>query len=602
MLFPERMVRVEISIPKEHLYRAIEDIGRSGVLHIDRSEEKEFFHELQSRAAKLLNTLEGYIDTLGLEVAKRESVQRVDDYARFLSEAEKFLSQVAAPIESLANRRKELKESLASLKLAEEFSGALKSDIDVEQVVSKVEFAGVKALILASESVELFMLALKRYDPFIVYAPYSPGSVAMLLFYDRLDEAHMLNAIAKMEAKEIERENFTEKKRREVERLKSEVDSLYEKICGRYGKELLDLYSKIKRAIEIFAVRSALVKVGDRYFLYGWVPKKSAKSFADALKYLDISFTKAKEDAPVLLKTPKILKPFETLIKSFSYPKYNEINPTIPFSFAFIVMFGAMFGDVGHGIVLALVGFLVSRYYTKYEDLGRVYILAGMGSMLFGLFYGSFFGFHDIIPHLLFVPVENVNLSIMTGVAIGIFFITVGFLLNIYSLARRRELSALFLGEGGVLWLLIYWFAIGVAVKALIFEMPVIYELYILGAMFTLLLVLLLIKKREYSQTVLDALIQMFEQAVNTISFARLGAFALAHGALFLALFSIADILSKADTKGVGYWFIIVLGNCFIIVLEGVVVTIQTLRLEYYEFFKRFFRGGGKPYNPFILE
>ena len=153
-----------------------------------------------------------------------------------------------------------------------------------------------------------------------------------------------------------------------------------------------------------------------------------------------------------------------------------------------------------------------------------------------------------------------------------------------------------------MLWLLIYWFAIGIAVKALIFELPVKYELYLLGALVLVLLVILLVKKREYAQTLLDALIQMFEQAVNTVSFARLGAFALAHGALFLALFSIADILSKADSKGIGYWFIIVLGNCFIIVLEGVVVTIQTLRLEYYEFFKHFFKGGGTPYKPFRLE
>jgi len=150
--------------------------------------------------------------------------------------------------------------------------------------------------------------------------------------------------------------------------------------------------------------------------------------------------------------------------------------------------------------------------------------------------------------------------------------------------------------------LLIYWLAIGIMVKALVFELPVTVELSILGGVVLLLLALLLLRRKGIVETLLDTVIRVFEHAVNTVSFARLGAFALAHGVLFLALFSVADILAHADMKSPGYWFIIILGNCFIIVLEGVVVTIQTLRLEYYEFFKRFFKGGGVPYSPYRLE
>jgi V/A-type H+-transporting ATPase subunit I len=76
----------------------------------------------------------------------------------------------------------------------------------------------------------------------------------------------------------------------------------------------------------------------------------------------------------------------------------------------------------------------------------------------------------------------------------------------------------------------------------------------------------------------------------------RTGAFALAHAALFLAVFTIADMMSKT-----GYWITVILGNIFVIILEGVIVTIQTLRLEYYEFFKRFYEGGGYEYKPFEL-
>ena len=87
----------------------------------------------------------------------------------------------------------------------------------------------------------------------------------------------------------------------------------------------------------------------------------------------------------------------------------------------------------------------------------------------------------------------------------------------------------------------------------------------------------------------------------NTISFLRVGAFALAHGALFMAVFSIAQIISESHGESFFYWLAIIIGNSVIIVLEGVVVTIQTLRLEYYEFFKRFFKGGGLPYQPYTI-
>ncbi|MGB5965463.1 MAG: V-type ATPase 116kDa subunit family protein, partial [Sulfurimonadaceae bacterium] len=94
---------------------------------------------------------------------------------------------------------------------------------------------------------------------------------------------------------------------------------------------------------------------------------------------------------------------------------------------------------------------------------------------------------------------------------------------------------------------------------------------------------------------------EFMDTITNTISFLRVGAFALAHGALFMAVFSIAEIISESQGESFFYWLSIIVGNSVIIVLEGVVVTIQTLRLEYYEFFKRFFKGGGLPYRPYIL-
>ena len=111
----------------------------------------------------------------------------------------------------------------------------------------------------------------------------------------------------------------------------------------------------------------------------------------------------------------------------------------------------------------------------------------------------------------------------------------------------------------------------------------------------------MLINKVHKIQAIIDLLRKFMETITNTISFLRVGAFALAHGALFMAVFSMARMISENYGEGFFYWMLIIVGNVVIIVLEGVIVTIQTLRLEYYEFFKRFFKGGGSPYHPYNL-
>ena len=197
---------------------------------------------------------------------------------------------------------------------------------------------------------------------------------------------------------------------------------------------------------------------------------------------------------------------------------------------------------------------------------------------------------------------DKIGHVMLFSVAVGVLFITISFFLNIISLVKQRNYTMLLTGSGGVLWLLIYWFMIGIAVKAVVFGLSVKVEAVLLLILFLTALGFFIYRTRQLASSVLDALMNIVEHATNTVSFIRLGAFALAHAALFLAVFTIADIVGKSDEKGLLYWLVVILGNCIIIVLEGVVVTIQTLRLEYYEFFKRFFKGGGTPYKPFCLK
>ena len=148
---------------------------------------------------------------------------------------------------------------------------------------------------------------------------------------------------------------------------------------------------------------------------------------------------------------------------------------------------------------------------------------------------------------------------------------------------------------------MIYWYILGILVKVFVFRTNIFYDLILLGLMLFTVFIFIYIKSRSITESFINLMREILESITNTVSFIRLGAFALAHSTLFLAVFTVARFLETEKGGGFFYWLIIVAGNIFIIILEGIIVAIQTLRLEYYEFFKRFFEGGGTPYRPFKI-
>jgi len=325
-----------------------------------------------------------------------------------------------------------------------------------------------------------------------------------------------------------------------------------------YGSELISINSRLRFLKSLFMAKVPLQKKDNSYILCGWVPSRYLNRLIKSLKWSKYEYEEAKDYAPVLIKTPKLFKPFERLVKEFSYPRYNEINPVVPFAVTFLLMFGVMFGDVGHGTVLSAIGYFLSKRKGKISDYGKILMMSGFSSVIFGFLYGAVFGFH-IIPTGFVHPLHDTKILLISGIVIGILIISLSFLLNIITLYKRRSFLSLLLGEGGILGLLIYWYTIGVLAQYLVFH-------------------------------------------TDTVSFIRLGAFALAHSTLFIAIFTIAKMLRELQGGEFLYWFVVALGNIIIILFEGLIVSIQALRLEYYEFFKRFYRGGGEPYRPYRLE
>jgi V/A-type H+-transporting ATPase subunit I len=370
----------------------------------------------------------------------------------------------------------------------------------------------------------------------------------------------------------------------------------------------------------------------------GWVPKDSLEKLRNTLREtLGENFvlnTQAPEEipevktnevkVPVIYNNPKLLKPFESLVTTYGSPDYNEIDPSGIIGLAFLLMFGVMFGDVGHGLVLFLVGRFLQKQLKSAEVLGKIMTRAGVSSMIFGALFGSLFGheFHGRylagIP-LPFVPMENINTFMAVAVAFGILFISIGLILNIINSIRSRDIEKGFLENHGLAGALFYWGAVALLVKYMVsgtLGIPVWGMIVILGI--PLLVIFLkeplnhLIKKKrpiveEPITYIISSMIEVMETFIgflsNTVSFIRVAAFSLAHAALFAAIFAIIKIIKGSAPEPTTSSILIslgveVVGNIVIIVLEGLVVSIQSVRLIFYEFFSKFYAGEGEAFVP----
>jgi V/A-type H+-transporting ATPase subunit I len=350
--------------------------------------------------------------------------------------------------------------------------------------------------------------------------------------------------------------------------------------------------------------------------LSGWVPREEKDKVIDEIKRIDRSFYIEgktpeeigipKEDIPVRLKHNPFFKPFELLIDSYGLPRYGTVDPTVFVAISFLLMFGAMFGDLGQGLVLALAGLFLRT--SKKEGVRQASVLifyCGISSAVFGALYGSLFGFE--FPSVWLRPMTNVLEFFRLSVYFGIGIMSLGIIINIMNALRDRDYMRVIFDKAGLIAGVIYWLGIGVVSKYLVSRTPaspVYVGIITLGLVILFLkpvIEFILKKKREnILMSLTENTIEVFEIFMgylsNTVSFMRIAAYAITHASLFLAIFELSRVL-----KGAGF-IVIVLGNVLIILLEGLVASIQAIRLNYYEFFSKFFIAGKQTFKPLRTE
>jgi V/A-type H+-transporting ATPase subunit I len=335
------------------------------------------------------------------------------------------------------------------------------------------------------------------------------------------------------------------------------------------------------------------------------------------------------QEIPVLLRHSRLVRPFLMLLENYGLPTYREIEPTLIMAVSWVIMFGMMFGDAGNGAVVALVGawLMIKGRTLTMRDGGLLLLLAGLSSVGFGIFYGSYFGITEAGGRELgHDPLKGFAIHLMlAAVALGILLMSIGLALNIINRLRRGDVLGALLGKFGVAGVAFYWGCLGiggyVAMRGA--GPPWWAVLLIIGtplmavALRAPLHVLMARRRGEHevgravgslSEAVIEAFVEVFEAILgytaNTISFVRLAAYAMSHAAVLMASFAMGDQLAHGVPGGGGEVLrivFIVLGNAVAILLEGLVASVQALRLEYYEFFGKFFSGAGRAFKPFRL-
>jgi len=322
---------------------------------------------------------------------------------------------------------------------------------------------------------------------------------------------------------------------------------------------------------------------------------------------------------PILLHNAVLIRPFESLLRAYGLPRYGDVEPTAIVAIAFLTMFGFMFGDVGQGLVLFGIGYFIYRQMFRYRDYAVILMECGAFATAFGFLYGTVFGSERFLPALWLRPMEDITRLVQTAIAFGVGFLSLGLALNLVNAVRRRDPTLLW-ERNGLLAALAYWTAVGLLIRqATGGPGAVTAGSAMLWLSVPIALILLkepvraLIKglrERHWPspsdlialavESVVDVLDTVVSAISNTATFIRLAAFALSHAGLFLATFSVADAVAQSGGAAgtVGAALVLVVGNIVIIALEGLIVAIQSVRLEYYEFFSKFYSAGGEEYRP----
>ncbi|MHA1596538.1 MAG: V-type ATP synthase subunit I [Candidatus Asgardarchaeia archaeon] len=405
-----------------------------------------------------------------------------------------------------------------------------------------------------------------------------------------------------------------------------------EEILKAYGKDLMASLELIRIEFERLDALNYMKVYEGIGVIWGWVAQEDSKRLIRELKridgrvevFLELPEGFDLESIPSHVKHNRWIRPFSKLVESFGHPSYEEIDPTPIMAITFPAIFGMMFGDVGHGLLLVIVAAYLLRSRGEFSgknilsyfyEGAEVLLFCGIWSILFGLLFDSFFGEHGIIEPIWFNPKTNLEMMLLFCVIVGAFHMSLGFLIKFLNDYRSGDKLKAFFNSIVFVW--VYWGFIfffnskGIDFDKMLSHEPIEVTLMNLKlltvsstATFTSIAIFLpisLILVGTFMKKTHHVAEKALSLLSNTISYTRIFALNIIHeilSELFLGLFPIYIEF------GLGHLHILgaLLGSLIIIPLEGLICFMHTLRLHWVEWFSKFYEGNGRPFKPFKAE
>jgi V/A-type H+-transporting ATPase subunit I len=475
MFRPVKLTRLTVQVPEDQISAVMAVLGDFRLLHLIRVEEThlghlgyvahidtsllEHYDRLLARANRLLREIGPAGPSPGIRKVPRpdKAVFRLEEE---LAHIEKEALEPLEREKKAKNAISEHEALIAKLQLLEP------AKIDLDRL-HDLKYVTWRAGLIPEENLNKLEQSLVDTHHTLIPVGRKERRVVLLAMSLKEDEEALLRALKSAFCDPLELppgihgtiEKVLDRKSAELEHLKTKLtglDTEWAELTRKYGTRLKSLREEILLAMQLLKAQAKFGQIDHTYLLTGWIPialfeelKKriikvtSGKVLVDQVDPEDIKEVRSGIlKIPILFNNPMLIRPFERLTTLYGTPSYEEMEPTVFLAVSFLLLFGMMFGDMGHGAVLCGIGYYVFRKMYRYIDYGIILMECGVSSMIFGLLYGSVFGMENLFPAFWMHPMEEINRFMVMSAFLGIGIISLGLILNLIIQFMRSILNS----------------------------------------------------------------------------------------------------------------------------------------------------------------
>lgn len=611
---------------KRDLHGAIHTLRRLGCVQIDNVTESPAVVarplaldretlRTQEKLGVLLARIEGLLNTL--DIGDEDSDTSSDEGC--LEAAQRGVEELLPGLQELTARRDALRAELAALPRYQNTLRKLlpimpeaaqrKGNVTVGVLVSR-DHVGV----LDSLSRRILDVTGGRAE--IVASDVEPGARAMLVVFPEVFAEKIEDILGHEDVSRLRLPSrlgdgppsvVLEKLQKRMSAIPEEIrqiESALGELGLRWKERLLQWRDALSEEIETSNVLSQFGETDATFVLAGWAPAAELALIQDTLReevgetvFVErLTMTpELREHAPVLLENPAPARPFESLVGLLALPRYGHMDPTRLMALFMPIIFGMILGDVGYGTLLLMLALFLRRRFERgvVRDLLTVLAMGAVWAIVFGFLFGELFGTlgESVGLHAIWfdrASAEHVSALLLMSLVVGAAHVTLGLVLGVWEAAKDRSRSHLLERGGMLLGLVSLFFIAGVATNYL----P---QGFMTPATAGLIVGIVLLGSSLGWLGLIMGPIEFIGLIGNVLSYLRIAAIGLA--SVYLAKVA-NDVGGMAGSVVVGI-IIAVLVHALNLALAAFSPTIHSLRLHYVEFFRKFYEGGGRPYQPF---